>query len=141
MLVVDASVAIKWVVPEAGDAEPDTGAALALLEQGLMAPDLILAEFGNAMWKKVRQREFGPQQARDSLAVLPTIISLLPTAPYAERALEIAFLLDDPYYDCVYLAVAELHGCSFVTADQRLLARYRQKAVALPIVGLADYTV
>ena len=49
MLVVDTSVAVKWVVPENGDGvEADTGIALSLLPHGLIAPDLMLVEFGNA---------------------------------------------------------------------------------------------
>lgn len=49
-LVIDASVAIKWYVPEAGSQE-----ASAILDrpETLLAPDLLAAEFGNVLWKKV----------------------------------------------------------------------------------------
>jgi len=53
LYVVDASVAIKWVVPEAG-----TPQALALIANNdVAAPDLIVAECANILWKKVRRAE------------------------------------------------------------------------------------
>ncbi|MBI4482062.1 MAG: type II toxin-antitoxin system VapC family toxin [Acidobacteria bacterium] len=48
--VVDASVAMKWFVPEAHQ-----DAALRLLDDSceLLAPDFMAAEFGNILWKKM----------------------------------------------------------------------------------------
>src|SRR6185436_13032392 len=110
MLVVDTSVAIKWVVPEDRiDLEPHTAIALSVLEHGLIAPDLIAAEFGNALWKKVSREEIGKPQAMEAMYILPTIVSLLPMEAYARRAVEIALELDHPVYDCVFIAVAEAH--------------------------------
>jgi predicted nucleic acid-binding protein len=53
-IVVDASVAIKWYVPEI-----HADAAVRILEGDfvLCAPDLIGAELANAIWKKVRRAE------------------------------------------------------------------------------------
>jgi predicted nucleic acid-binding protein len=51
-LVIDASIAIKWVIEEEGTKE-----ALALRNQALVAPDLLIAECANVLWKKVRRRE------------------------------------------------------------------------------------
>ena len=55
-LAIDASVAFKWFVPEAGDSQ-----ALALLDRNeeLHAPDLIFAEVANAMWVRLRKIENG----------------------------------------------------------------------------------
>jgi hypothetical protein len=54
LFVVDASVAIKWFLPEI-----HSDAALRLLagEHTLHAPDLIFSEFGNVLWKRFRKRE------------------------------------------------------------------------------------
>src|SRR5256885_7349326 len=52
-IVVDASVAVKWVLNE-----PRTDAALALCEEELVAPALWLAEAANALWRHVRLGEF-----------------------------------------------------------------------------------
>ena len=52
-LVIDASIAIKWVVEEEG-----TTAALALRQQAkLIAPELLVAECANILWKKVLRGE------------------------------------------------------------------------------------
>jgi predicted nucleic acid-binding protein len=49
-LVIDASVAVKWVVEEEGTAE-----ALALLRASkLVAPELLVAECANILWKKAQ---------------------------------------------------------------------------------------
>jgi predicted nucleic acid-binding protein len=48
--VIDASVAIKWLVDE-----PGTAAALSLRRHRLLAPDLLIAECANVLWKKVRR--------------------------------------------------------------------------------------
>jgi predicted nucleic acid-binding protein len=47
-LVIDASVAVKWVVEE-----PGTQEALLLRQHRLLAPDLLVAECANILWKKV----------------------------------------------------------------------------------------
>ena len=53
LFVVDASVAIKWFLPEI-----HSDAALPLLAHKhlLHAPDLIFSEFGNVLWKRVRKK-------------------------------------------------------------------------------------
>ena len=139
MLVVDTSVAIKWVVPEEGvDLEPDTAIALSVLEHGLIAPDLIAAEFANALWKKVSRREMGDAQAIEAMDILPTMVSLLPMEAYAKRALEIALQLDHPVYDCVFIAVAEAHATNLVTADRRLVERAASSVFGPLVVNLAS---
>ena len=138
MLVVDTSVAIKWVVPEDGiELEPDTGVALSLLERGLIAPDLLIAEFGNALWKKVRRGEILAEHARQSAEILPTIVTLLPAGAYAGRALELALELDHPIYDCFFLAVAEAQASPLVTADRRLMKQCAASLYAPLLVDLA----
>ena len=58
-LVIDASIAIKWVVEEDG-----TDLALALRQKArLMAPDLIVAECANILWKKVQRKELSKDEA------------------------------------------------------------------------------
>jgi predicted nucleic acid-binding protein len=53
------------------------------------------------------------------------VLALRPTAPLAARALELAFALDHPVYDCFYLALAEAEQVGLVTADGRLESRLR----------------
>ena len=58
-MVIDASVAVKWVVPEVG-----SEAAIVLLGRELWAPSLWLAEAANALLKKSRRGEITEDEAR-----------------------------------------------------------------------------
>ncbi|HWA50577.1 MAG TPA: type II toxin-antitoxin system VapC family toxin, partial [Dongiaceae bacterium] len=117
-LVVDASVVIKWFIDE-----PLHDYARQLLKgsESLYAPDLLLAEVGNIIWKKVIRGEIGEEQARkiaQSLRDLP--LTLQSSDALIERALQIALSIKHPVYDCLYLACAEALGSTLVTADERL---------------------
>ena len=119
--VVDASVIIKWVVEEDGTAE-----ALALRRHKLIAPDLIVAECANILWKKVRRTELSAEEAGIASRLLANAdLDLLPTRSLMNTALEIAIQLDHPAYDCLYLALAEENDTEFVTADSRLVSKAR----------------
>ena len=121
-LVVDASIAFKWFVAEAG-----SDLASRLLAAGgerLVAPELVLAELLNAMWKGMRQHAVDPEQLQRTAAQSPAFFDeLVPLRSLASRAAEIARALDHPVYDCFYLALAEREGACLVTADRRLLGR------------------
>ncbi len=120
-LVIDASVGLKWFVEEDGSAQ----AADLLAGPGLLiAPDLILAEVGNAAWKAVRNGTMQPEQFDHAAARLPAAFDeLTPLAALSRRAGAIAVALDHPVCDCCYLALAEARGATLVTADRRLLSR------------------
>ena len=116
-VVIDASVAVKWIVEEEGSA-----AALALRDRQLLAPDSILVECANIFWKKTRRGEFSKDEAAFAGRLLAHAdIEIVPARPLIEAAIEIALSLDHPAYDCLYLALAELRDMPFVTADIRLL--------------------
>jgi predicted nucleic acid-binding protein len=57
-VVIDASVAVKWVVPEPGSERAEL-----LLDRGLVAPDLLFAECANILWEKVRRGELTTEEA------------------------------------------------------------------------------
>jgi predicted nucleic acid-binding protein len=122
-LVIDASIAVKWVIEEAGTAD-----ALSLRRQArLIAPDLLLAECANILWKKVRRDELSKDEALLAARLLQGAdIELLPTRSLLEAATSIAIDLDHPAYDCVYVALAAANDCCFVTADQRFLRKVGQ---------------
>lgn len=119
-LVVDASIAIKWVVEEVG-----TPQALALRSGcTLIAPDLLVAECANIFWKKVQRRQLLPDEAVLAARLLQGAeIELVPSRPLWDVATQMAIELDHPAYDCVYLALAIANDCRFVTADDRFLRR------------------
>jgi predicted nucleic acid-binding protein len=136
IVVVDASVAVKWFIQE-----PDRPAARRLLEpqSHLIAPDLIVAEVANAMWRRTLAGEGHARQASLTAASLPRFFAwLLPLTPLAARAVEIAAELRHPVYDCFYLALAEREEAMLVTADRRLIERLagsRWEALCRPLVA------
>src|ERR1700739_2971772 len=102
-LVIDASVAIKWVIDELGTKE-----ALSLLRHRLFAPDLLVAECANILWKKVRRRELTLEEAGLASCLLQRAdIELAPMRALLEPATKLAIALDHPAYECTYLALAE----------------------------------
>lgn len=120
-MIVDASVAFKWFVPEI-----DSDRALALFEttEALYAPELILTEVSNAMWTRLRKMDgdHGPA-VKAAVSALPRMLTLLaPVAELLPRAIELAFDLRHPIYDCIYLALAERENAVLITADRRLIA-------------------
>lgn len=119
-LVIDASVAIKWVVTEEGSSD-----AVALLSGApLCAPDLMMAECANILWKKVARGELSAQVATLAARALEhAAVELHPMRALIERATQLAIDLDHPAYDCIYLALAQANGWQFVTADKRLLEK------------------
>ena len=121
MLVVDASVALKWMLDELGDQQ-----ARALVETGepLIAPELIIAEVANAAWRRFTSGQIPIRQAMLINAEIPRVFSeLFALAPLRGRALSIAAELRHPVYDCFYLALAEDEDAVMVTADHRLIGR------------------
>lgn len=122
-LVIDASIAIKWVVEEEG-----TSQALALRHRAkLIAPELLVAECANILWKKVRRDELSEKEALLAARLLQAAeIELLPTRSLLEPATRLAVALGHPAYDCLYLALAVDNDCKFVTADERFLHKLHQ---------------
>jgi predicted nucleic acid-binding protein len=120
-LIVDASVAIKWFVEEPGW---EAARQLWRNERRLLAPDLIVPEACNAMWRKVRAGQATAAQAEEAVARMQHgVLEVRPTDPLAARAMAVSLALDHPAYDCFYLALAEREQSVVVTADQRLIVR------------------
>lgn len=115
--VVDATVAIKWLVPA-----EHSDLARKLWDREVSAPDLIFPETVNALWKYVDRGELTPDEARRAASLFPAdVVTLVPSQPLMQRALDLALALRLPVYDCVYLATAWLLEVPLVTADHRFL--------------------
>ena len=125
VLLIDASVAVKWVVEEQGTAE-----ALALRTRfRFAAPDLLVPECSNILWKKAQRGDLVPEEAILAARLLERAgVELLPMGRLMEGATALAIDLGHPAYDCVYLVLARQRQWRFVTADERLLRTVRQKA-------------
>lgn len=115
-LVVDASVAVKWLVTEHHSTH---ALALGSRAEALIAPDLIHAETANALWKKVARQEITTAEALARLDVGPFLETVFPTPPLVPVALKLALAYGRTVYDSVYLALALGQNCHLVTADRR----------------------
>lgn len=118
-LVVDASVAVKWVAEEEDSDKADR--LLSGLYE-LHAPRLLTAELGNALWRKAR----AGTMRRSRAALLAAAIAEMPIRwaedeVVASASVRLALELDRPVYDCVYLALAHRLGATLVTADARFV--------------------
>lgn len=126
-VVVDASVAAKWFLNERGSVEAED----VQRKDEPVAPDLVVAEVLNTIWKNVRLKRIVPAQLDAVAGVLPGYFaSLVPLHVLSPRAARIAVELDHPIYDCIYLALAERESCLLITADDRLIRKTRRTALA-----------
>jgi predicted nucleic acid-binding protein len=134
-LVVDASIAMKWVL-----AESNSDLAQQIVPYSLIAPDLLLIECGNAIWKHVELGEVDPAQVPEIWAILRAMpVQLVASDELVERALDMAMALQHPIYDCLYLALALDRGVRVVTADRRFrTASYRRSDLVGAVVLLSE---
>lgn len=123
-LVIDASVAVKWVIFEDGSDD-----AVRLRSAfTFVAPELLLPECANILWKKVQRKELEPNEATLAIALIERSgISFQSMQGLSETATRLAIELGHPAYDCVYMALALRQKLRFVTADKRLLATVAQR--------------
>ncbi|MDB5484753.1 MAG: PilT protein-like [Tardiphaga sp.] len=136
-LVIDASVALKWLVPEEMS---DVAKELYGFGGRLVAPRLIMTEVANALVRKVIQGLLTHQQATyhfNSLSLL--LPELFDVDDLIAPALENACLLRHPIYDLIYLEVARHFNAQFVTADRRFAAKLAGTDFAHQVILLSEW--
>lgn len=125
LVVLDASVAVKWFLPE--ELESLAPEALSLLDQvgknelQVIVPDLFWLECASVLWKAIRRGNFPKTSADAALASLtqldfPTVSSL----KLLDSAFEIATAFERSVHDCTYVALALQYHAQLITADERL---------------------
>ena len=132
-MIIDASVALKWLVPEEGS---DRAEAL-LRRIDLTGPTLIHAEVANGLSKKARRGELGDNPDLGILIEsLASFVQTIDEVPVMARALQYAAALNHSIYDCVYLALAEQLDRELVTADVKFLNKVKASDMAHLILAL-----
>lgn len=121
--VLDSCVGLKWLVPEL-----HSDKALRLRDDyrnGILeriAPDIFLAEIAHALTRAERQKRITPAQGALALADMinmqPQLFSYIALLP---RAYQISSQYHVGFYDCLFVALAELEGCDLITADDRMV--------------------
>jgi predicted nucleic acid-binding protein len=138
VFVVDASLVIKWFVPEA-----DTDAARRWLDAShdYVAPDLLFPETANAVWKKVRRGELSPDEGQQLVTDLAVIavesVSMRGLLPDAHA---LALRTGITVYDATYLALAVRLETAMITGDDRFARRLSDHPLLAPHVrSLRDF--
>jgi predicted nucleic acid-binding protein len=129
-VVVDASLAVKWVLPE-----QHSDRAVGLLREWKakriqpVAPVLLAVEAANAIYKRVRRGELSPSEGKLALrTLLQTGVLFQGDQHLCPEAWDIAHQFDRPaVYDAMYLALAFTLGCELWTGDERLYNAVRGK--------------
>lgn len=100
-VVLDASVIAKLYLPEIGSAK---ASAVLAFDGRKLAPDLLAAEFGNVLWKKVRKGELSQSEAEEIANAFTSAcpVTLRPMGPYLPSALNIALRWKCTVYDALH---------------------------------------
>lgn len=124
IVVVDASVLVKWYVAED---HTDEAEQLADSRFEIHAPELLLPEFGNILWKKCRNDDLDEDVAISALASLRSHpIILHSNVRLVEPAFVGAQETVQSVYDWIYLSLAISLDCKFVTADRKFYIGLRK---------------
>ena len=133
IVVVDASVAVMWYLPQAHSEQ-----AIGLLGSGhdLVAPELLGLELGSAMLRALRRGELTREETTDVIhSLLPEAVRLLPgRAGQVEAPLNIAIEHGGSIYDAVYIALARSLDAPISTNDIELAATAEKSGVRAALI-------
>ena len=120
VLVVDASVVVKWFVPEV---HSEAARRLLNVAHDYLAPDLLFAETTNTIWKKIRRRELELEEGQRLVADIGHVaVQTVSCRALAEDAHALANAIGRSVYDALYVALAVRLNTRMITADDRLEA-------------------
>jgi len=138
--VLDCSVALKWFLPETL-----SNKAHSLLTRfrartdDLLAPDLLIAEFGYILLKHLHNRQLRSDEVRgiweDFLALGIEFVAI---PQMARDAMQVAIDHMGSFYDAVYVALARVRGCSVVTADEPMTRAFESLGCVIHLQALPD---
>jgi len=138
--IVDASVVGKWLVEETNSSR---ARLLIASRHFLRAPDLIVSELANVLWKKAVRKEITAREMSSTLDVLlrdyiDVAVHLLPARVLVKQALSIAHTENHSAYDSLYLATAVQAHCQLITADDRFVRSIKSPILKPHIVSLNE---
>jgi predicted nucleic acid-binding protein len=119
VLVLDASAVVRIIE---GSDQSATYAEAVLQADLVLAPELMLTEVANALWRLQRAGQLEADGVRLRLSRATELVDHIePDRHLHVEALALACHLDHPVYDCLYLALARREAAGLITADRRLL--------------------
>ena len=120
VFVVDASVVVKWFVPEI---HSDAARRLLVLPHEYIAPDLLFAETANTIWKKIRRQELTTEEGQQLVADIRQIaVETVPCRALAEDAHALANATGRTVYRFDVRCPGGSTNTRAITADERLEA-------------------
>jgi predicted nucleic acid-binding protein len=126
LIVLDASVAVKWFLPE--KVETLATEALALLDRSgkneiqIIVPDLFWVEFASVLWKAIRRGNFPKDSADAALASLKRFdFPTVPSLKLLDNAFQTAAAHGRTVWECLCVAVALQTNSQLCPADNRLV--------------------
>jgi predicted nucleic acid-binding protein len=135
LTVIDASVALKWVLAEAGSRNAED--LLQQYAQGgvkLIAPRLLAVEVANAISRRCRRKLLTPSEAQEAYGLFEEAQPILiDESGHMRTALSVAIEHQLSFWDSVYLAIAIDYKADLVTADRRM---HRSASRSYPFVRL-----
>ena len=140
MIVVDASLAVKWFLPEPGSAE-----AAQLLDRSdgdIVGPDLLGIEVSATLVRGANMVKSNRDEALKSLAKLKFMVESEAVKlqrtdiDQQDRAAQLAIDLGHPLKDCIYLALAMDLQCDLVTCDARFAAKAKEVWAGVRVLGV-----
>ena len=140
-LVIDASVLIKFYVPEilSGRAER----LLIDVEKGhidLSAPDLIYPEAGNILWKKQRLKELTRSEVEEiTNTILSLPLKMEASRPLIPLSLDIAIAYRITVYDAIYVGLTKVYETTLITADRKLVDVLAKTDLKDSVIWLGNY--
>ena len=140
-LVMDASVLIKFYVPEIlSDRAERLLAKVEKKDIDLLAPDLIYPEAGNILWKKQRLKELTRSEVEEITdAILSLPLKIESSQPLLPLALDIAVAYGITVYDALYVSLAKVYETTMMTADRKLADALAKTDLKDSVTWLGSY--
>lgn len=140
-LIIDASVLIKFFVPEVLSTKAEQ--LLARVEEGsvkLFAPDSIYAEAGNTLWKKRRLKELTQSEVgKITDLIVSSPLKVEPSKALFPLAIDIAITYEVTVYDALYLSMAKVYETQMMTADRKLFDLTAKTNLKRSVMWLGSY--
>jgi len=129
VFVVDASLVVKWFIPEI---HSDAARRWLGASHDYVAPDLLFSEAGNTVWKKVRRKELEETEGRQLVKDLAQVaVETVATRSLLEDGLALALTAGITVYDAMYLTLAVRLETEVITGDER----FAEKIAGRPLLA------
>lgn len=130
MIVIDASVAAAWVLPDEHSESAET-LKIDIVEQGMLVPVLWWAETRNLLVIAERRGRIAPEVSDQALAQFRRLPLSFDADPEEGTLLSLARAHRLSVYDALYLELARRKGATLATLDKRLAEAARTERVGL----------